>query len=352
VGDSADVEDPRRYEPATAIDHRGSRYVLGRTDRDYAIWEIAGGGPVRTFALTDAGWASAWTAFRALEAERPPDDGLGPMGPDGLGPMGPDVILARAARVYRTRLRTVLGLAATVLVPFQVASYLLAITTARRAEALIGPDRLPVLVTPDWVGWLTTSISVLVVTPLLTAALLGPSARAGPATVREAIRAVSPRAPSVVGVSILSGVAVAAAALPFAVAGGAVRDANTVAGTVLVVLGALPGIYLAVRWLLAPLVVADEGTGGTGAMRRSWALIGERWWRALGVVVVGMIVLLGVGLLVSAIFLGVVLRAGLTPATLALLTLLGTAASTFTLPFLSLLVVHLYLDARAREPGA
>jgi hypothetical protein len=344
VGDSADAEDPSRYEPATAIDHRGSRYVLGRTDRDYAIWEIGGGGPVRTFALTDAGWASAWTAFRALEAEPSPGD--------GVRPRGADVILARSARVYRTRLRTVLGLAALVLVPFQVASYVLAIATARRAEALIGPDRLPVLVTPDWVGWLTTGVSVLVVTPLLTAALLGPSARAGLATVREAIRAVSPRAASVVGVSILSGMAVVGTALPFALVGAAVRDSNAAAGTVLVVLGILPGVYLAVRWLLAPLVAADEGTGGTRAMRRSWALIGGRWWRALGVVVVGMIVLLGVGLLVSAIFVGVVLRAGLTPGTLALLTVLGTAASTFTLPFLSLLVVHLYLDARDRELGA
>ncbi|HJV04863.1 MAG TPA: hypothetical protein VJ868_06335, partial [Actinomycetota bacterium] len=83
------AEDPNRYRPATVIDHRGSRYVLGRTERDYAIWEVAGGVPLRTFALTEAGWASAWAAFRALE-ESPPRAGEPGEAP---GPMEADVIL-------------------------------------------------------------------------------------------------------------------------------------------------------------------------------------------------------------------------------------------------------------------
>ena len=341
------AEDPNRYRPATVIDHRGSRYVLGRTERDYAIWEVAGGVPLRTFALTEAGWASAWAAFRALE-ESPPRAGEPGEAP---GPMEADVILARSARVYRTRLRTVLGLAATVLVPFQGASYLLALATARRAEAIIGADRLPVLLTPDWVGWVGTAVSVLVVTPLLTAALLRPAVRPprSPISAGEAIRAAAPRAGPVLGASILSGAAVVAVALPFTLAGGAVRGTNPAAGTGLIVLGVVLGAYPAVRWLLAPLVAAAEGTGGAGALARSWHLVRGRWWRTLGVVLVGVIIVLGVGLLVSAIFVGVVIRAGLTPATLGLLTVLGTAASILALPFLGLLLVHLYLDARARE---
>jgi hypothetical protein len=52
----------------------------------------------------------------------------------------------------------------------------------------------------------------------------------------------------------------------------------------------IPGIYVMVRlWVVAPAVVA-EGHRGMGALRRSWELVKDNWWRVLGItIVVGII---------------------------------------------------------------
>jgi hypothetical protein len=53
-----------------SLDHRGSRFGLGRTSTGYAVWSLeAGGPPVRLFPLTDEAWPEAWRAFHELEAE-------------------------------------------------------------------------------------------------------------------------------------------------------------------------------------------------------------------------------------------------------------------------------------------
>jgi tRNA A-37 threonylcarbamoyl transferase component Bud32 len=53
-----------------SLDHRGSRFGLGRTSTGYAVWSLeAGGQPVRLFPLTDEAWPEAWRAFQELEAE-------------------------------------------------------------------------------------------------------------------------------------------------------------------------------------------------------------------------------------------------------------------------------------------
>ena len=53
-----------------SLDHRGSRFGLGRTSTAYAVWSLeAGGRPVRLFPLTEEAWPEAWRAFHELEAE-------------------------------------------------------------------------------------------------------------------------------------------------------------------------------------------------------------------------------------------------------------------------------------------
>jgi hypothetical protein len=53
---------------AVNVDYRGTRHALGRTVDSYAIWDLAGGPPIRTFPLTDEGWAQAWLTYQDLEA--------------------------------------------------------------------------------------------------------------------------------------------------------------------------------------------------------------------------------------------------------------------------------------------
>jgi hypothetical protein len=61
----------------------------------------------------------------------------------------------------------------------------------------------------------------------------------------------------------------------------------TIVGFILLI---IPGIYVAVRlWVVMPAVVV-EGHRGTDALRRSWHLVEDNWWRVLGItIVVGII---------------------------------------------------------------
>jgi tRNA A-37 threonylcarbamoyl transferase component Bud32 len=57
---------------AVAVDYRGRGYGLGRTQHEYAIWDLgAGGGPIRTFPLHPSSWPEAWAAFQELESPGP-----------------------------------------------------------------------------------------------------------------------------------------------------------------------------------------------------------------------------------------------------------------------------------------
>lgn len=67
----------------------------------------------------------------------------------------------------------------------------------------------------------------------------------------------------------------------------------------------LPGIYLAVSYMFAPLFVIDKNMEFWSAMETSRKLITKRWWSffglaiALGILVLAGFILLGVGALVT-----------------------------------------------------
>jgi hypothetical protein len=62
------------YAGARAIDFRGVRYALGRTEDGYAIWDTAAGGAqIRAYPLTQEGWSQAWREYyEELEGAPPP----------------------------------------------------------------------------------------------------------------------------------------------------------------------------------------------------------------------------------------------------------------------------------------
>lgn len=62
---------------------------------------------------------------------------------------------------------------------------------------------------------------------------------------------------------------------------GAVALAGVGIGTGLVLL-IVPGVYLAVRWYLAAVVVTVEGVAPVAALRRSGELVEGSWWAAFG----------------------------------------------------------------------
>ncbi|HEX2025117.1 MAG TPA: hypothetical protein VHH92_01845, partial [Actinomycetota bacterium] len=99
---------------ALTIDYRGSRFVLGRTTENYAIWDTtSGGAPSLTFPISSEGWTEAWTTFRSWEpgevsqGGQPAEWGPSPTAswvkgqPLALGPMRAGQILDGVFRLYR-----------------------------------------------------------------------------------------------------------------------------------------------------------------------------------------------------------------------------------------------------------
>jgi tRNA A-37 threonylcarbamoyl transferase component Bud32 len=89
---------PTRSAPPPAdlvlLDHRGSRFGLGRTATNYAVWSLeAGGPPVRLFPLTDEAWPEAWRAFHELEASLAEPGAAGATDPRGPPPLAGVVFL-------------------------------------------------------------------------------------------------------------------------------------------------------------------------------------------------------------------------------------------------------------------
>jgi Membrane domain of glycerophosphoryl diester phosphodiesterase len=102
----------------------------------------------------------------------------------------------------------------------------------------------------------------------------------------------------------------------------------------------IPGIYIGVRLAVSIQALVVEGKRGTEAMRRSWDLVGGHWWHA------------AVTLLVAALITGVVNAVITAPFSAGAWFVQGVAAavaSTVTLPFGALVGVLLYLDLRARK---
>jgi hypothetical protein len=48
----------------------------------------------------------------------------------------------------------------------------------------------------------------------------------------------------------------------------------------------VPGLFLLIRWWVAPQVVVVEGVTGMAALRRAWELTQNNWWRIFGITIV------------------------------------------------------------------
>ncbi len=55
------------------LDYRGQRFALGRTEEEYAIWDLqAGGVPVHAWPIRPEAWREAWARYQELEAAAVP----------------------------------------------------------------------------------------------------------------------------------------------------------------------------------------------------------------------------------------------------------------------------------------
>lgn len=200
-----------------------------------------------------------------------------------------------------------------------------------------------------------------------------------PTPARELLRMVRPSLPALAGVGVLQSLTFGAliAGWLLAVLGTATGGAVTAGLALLLMLGGFVlALIFGVRFVLAGTVVLLEGrkapetrlyiparVGVFGAMRRSWRIVRGRFWRVLGVLLFGGLVLwivsyalqIGITLLVVTL-VGWTESAGDSADVVAVATGIAAGAGTVlvmiaSLAFMSALQALLYLDLRVRREG-
>ena len=235
-------------------------------------------------------------------------------------PMGIGEILSTALHLYRRHWRTLLTIAAVVVVPITLLHYLVGDLVRTQGET----TRNGVVETATWsvgiaglVAALAGILMYLVLSGAITRAVAAEVAGQDP-SVEQSYRFGFHRLGSVLLVSVLVGLAI-------------------VGGLILFI---IPGIYIGIRLCVSIEALVVEGRRGTEAMGRSWALVGGHWWHAFGTLVVG-------GLLTGIV--NAVITTPFGDTSWFVQAVAAALATVVTLPYSALVGVLLYLDLRARK---
>jgi hypothetical protein len=216
--------------------------------------------------------------------------------------------------------RTLLAIAAVVVVPFTLLQYLVGDLVRTEGET----TRNGIVETASWsvgiaglVAALAGILMYLVLTGAITRAVAAEVAGQDP-SVEQSYRFGFHRLGPVLLVSVLVGLAI-------------------VGGLILFI---IPGIYIGIRLCVSIEALVVEGRRGTEAMGRSWGLVGGHWWHAFGTLVVA-------GLLTGIV--NAVITAPFGNTGWFVQGVVAAVATVVTMPYGVLVGVLLYLDLRARK---
>jgi hypothetical protein len=230
-------------------------------------------------------------------------------------------ILAAAFQLYRRHWRTLVAIAAVVVVPLTLLQYGIGHWFRTNGQQLHDPAEASTSF------WAVASASLLaaLVGLLLYQVLTGAITRTIATEVtgqdlglEQSYRFGFARLGPILVVSILVGLA-------------------TLLGLIVFI---IPGIYIGVRLAVSTQALVVEGKRGTEAMRRSWELVGGHWWHAAFTLLVAALITEVVNAVITAPFsAGAWFIQGVAAA----------VATIVTLPFGALVGVLLYVDLRARK---
>jgi hypothetical protein len=236
-------------------------------------------------------------------------------------PMRIGEILSTAFQLYQRYWRTLLAIAAVVVVPFTLLQYLLG---HQIRVAGVATSNGVVVTTSSWragaaglIAALAAVVMFLVLTGAITRAVAAEVAGEDPG-VEQSYRFGFHRFWSVLLVGILVGLAV-------------------VGGLILFI---IPGIWIGFRLSVSTQALVVEGRRPTEAMGRSWELVRGHWWHAFGTLVVA-------GLLTGLV--NALITSPFGQANWFLQAVVAAVATVITLPYGTLVGVLLYLDLRARK---
>ncbi len=256
-----------------------------------------------------------------------------------LRPLRVGEILDAGIKVYRRNARTLMGITAVVVIPFQVLSAVVLLSTISTGtevprgsfgglnssngahHAAIGANAV-LSVTGLVIDVLTTAACVKAVSDLYLDQ---------PTSVSTSLRFALRRLASLVWLEILTLVLLTLAFLALII----------------------PGIWLYAAWSVAAPVLLVEGRKGWRALSRSRALVRGHWWPTAAVLIVSSLMVSVVGGAIEALLIGVFL-AGANNSVVVVVSLVSLAAAVsavLTRPFSAAIRTILYYDLRVRHEG-
>jgi hypothetical protein len=260
------------------------------------------------------------------------------MSAPALRPLRVGEILDAGIKVYMRNARTLVGLTAVVVVPFQALSAVVLLSTVSvssevpRGFASIGASRT---------GDHATSLggtTILDLTGLLIAALTTAACVKAvsdiyldqPTDIGTSLRFALRRLGSLLWLEIMTYVLLALAFVAIVI----------------------PGIWLYAAWSVAVPALLIEGCRGWGALRRSFRLVRGRWWPAAGVLLVSEVMMWVVAGAIEGVLVAIALTGGASVVlTVVVVSLAGGLASMLTRPFQAAVITVLYYDLRVRHEG-
>lgn len=251
-----------------------------------------------------------------------------------LRPLGLGEILDAAFKLYRRHFKTLCLSVLAVVVPLAILSTLLGAslsddpfdpTPESTPGESIGGTEIAALAVSVLIAILLSTLATAAATRAVAVAYLG-----GSITWQESLRYAVRKLLPLVAVSLLTGLAV-------------------IAGFIALI---LPGIYIGVRLFLASPALIVEDQSATGAMGRSWSLVGGRWWSTFGVIVVSLLLIAIIGGLLNALLIAPLFADSENDLLGGILTTLGTIVSNvITIPLQAAVLTILYFDLRVRKEG-
>jgi hypothetical protein len=238
-----------------------------------------------------------------------------------LPPRGIGEILSAAFQLYRRHWRTLMAIAAVVIVPLTLVQYGIGHWFRTNGQQLHDQAEIS---TSFWAvasASLLAALAALLLYQVLTGAItrtIATEVTGQDLGLEQSYRFGVARLGPILVVSILVGLATLLGLLVFII----------------------PGIYIGVRLAVSTQALVVEDKRGTQAMRRSWELVGGHWWHAAFTILVA-------GLLTAVV--NAAITAPFSAGAWFLQGIAAAIATTVTLPYGALVGVLLYLDLRARK---
>jgi hypothetical protein len=263
------------------------------------------------------------------------------MSAPALRPLRVGEILDAGIKAYTRNLRTLIGLTALVVVPFQALSAVVLLSTVSigsevpRGLAGIGSTgatrsaahatSLGASVTLDLTGLIISVLTTAACVKAISDIYLDQPTDIG-SSLRFALRRLGP----LLWLEIMTFVLLAFAFVAIVI----------------------PGIWLYGAWSVAVPALLIEGCRGWGALNRSFRLVRGSWWPAAGVLVVAAVMTSVLSGVIEGLLVAISLSSDASVVlTVVIVSLASGLSAVLTRPFLAAVTTVLYYDLRVRHEG-